>query len=176
MLDYQNDRLPRTLNGGTPKKTKRARKRPLKKKIAKLAFHRKAALACGAIGIALLGLSLWHISEGISKVTGDRWFLALLLAIGIDAGFVVLEISGVSIAGKPIMRQLRWLTVPTIVVTLALSAALNTMHHLASAVPKDGTGQALAICLGVFIPGMAFVLFQVAAKVWLYGGSRQMPE
>lgn len=53
------------------------------------------AKAAGAVGIAMLTLSLWHVSEAIHLLTGQGIVLAVLLAIGIDCGLVVSELSAI---------------------------------------------------------------------------------
>jgi hypothetical protein len=53
-----------------------------------------------AVALALLGLSLSHLAAGVALVTGagpsDGW----AMAIGIDAGFVALELAVVAPADK----------------------------------------------------------------------------
>jgi len=50
----------------------------------------KAKVGAG-IGLALLALSLWHVSEAIAALTGAQAWQSWALAIGIDAGLVWAE-------------------------------------------------------------------------------------
>jgi hypothetical protein len=67
-------------------------------KIAGLCYQRGSILLskiAGSVGVAVLGLSVFHCYESISLLTGSGWLLSSLLAIGIDAGMVVAEVVSV---------------------------------------------------------------------------------
>ncbi len=50
----------------------------------------------GGSGVSLLFLSIWHCATSIALLTGSGMFLAVPLAIAVDAGLVSLEIALVS--------------------------------------------------------------------------------
>lgn len=54
---------------------------------------KRLSYAAGGIGVLVLALSVVHCTESISLLTGSGYILAALLAIGIDAGMVVAEIT-----------------------------------------------------------------------------------
>jgi hypothetical protein len=56
---------------------------------------RRMAGAVGAVASFVLALSLVHCTHGIASLTGAPWVLAALLAVGIDLGLVVSEVSAV---------------------------------------------------------------------------------
>jgi hypothetical protein len=58
--------------------------------------NRPVAYLAGGSGIALLFLSVWHCSASIAILTGSSIFLAVPLAVAIDAGLVAMEIALVS--------------------------------------------------------------------------------
>ena len=65
-------------------------------KVASLAWkagRQRLAGVLGAIGCAVLGLSVVHCTEAIALLTGSSHVLALLLAIGIDCGLVGCEVT-----------------------------------------------------------------------------------
>lgn len=55
------------------------------------------AAAAGGVGVGMLALSVWHVSEAISTLTGQHIALAALLAVGIDCGLVVSELSAIMV-------------------------------------------------------------------------------
>jgi hypothetical protein len=84
-----------------------------------------------AVAIILLALSLSHLTAGIALVTGagppDGW----LMAIGIDLGFVALELA-VLVAPAEKRAAVARYAAPAIVGTLAASAAMNGFTFAAS--------------------------------------------
>jgi hypothetical protein len=55
--------------------------------------HRHLAAVTAGSGIGLLALSVWHCASSIALLTGSGLFLAVPMAIAIDAGFVCCELS-----------------------------------------------------------------------------------
>jgi hypothetical protein len=55
--------------------------------------NRPLAYATAGAGVGLLGLSVWHCASSIALLTGSPLFLALPMAVAIDAGFVACEIA-----------------------------------------------------------------------------------
>jgi hypothetical protein len=62
-------------------------------KAVKNNYSNFAAAAVLAVTLVLLGLSLSHLAAGIALVTGAGPFKGWLMAIGIDLGFIALELA-----------------------------------------------------------------------------------
>jgi hypothetical protein len=56
---------------------------------------RQLAYTAGGVGAGMLLLSVVHVSDAIHLLTGQSLALAVLLAIGIDCGLVVSEVSAI---------------------------------------------------------------------------------
>lgn len=120
-----------------------------------------SAMILGAIGVALLALSLSHCTEAIALLTGSGRLLSLLLALGIDAGMVAAEWALLTGAGDKEVG--RWSNA-YIIATVALSVLLNCYAFgLHSA---DGMRWA-AWALGAFVPAAVYTLGRVAGKQYL---------
>jgi hypothetical protein len=61
---------------------------------------RAQAYLAGAVATVLLALSVWHCQESIGVLTGSHWLLSTAMAIGIDAGMVVAEVTA-TLAASP---------------------------------------------------------------------------
>jgi hypothetical protein len=128
--------------------------------VRKKTNHQKlAACAAGGVTIVLVGLSLNHLAHGIGIVTGsgveERW----AMAIGIDLGFVVLEMSQLCSATETVRRQVSRYATPAIIGTLVISAALNALAFVAAA--PVGLAQYAAGALGVVIPALIYCLSRI---------------
>ena len=121
--------------------------------------------ATGALAVAgiLLALSLSHLAAGIALVTGagpsDGW----LMAIGIDLGFIALELAVLAAPADKRAAVVRY-AAPAIVGTLAASAAMNGFAFAAHA---GGFLIYPAIGLGLAIPALIYALTKVAATLWI---------
>jgi uncharacterized protein YjeT (DUF2065 family) len=128
------------------------------------ALRRQAgtAVGVGAVAVTLTALSLSHLAHGIEIVTHCQSWEGWSMAIGIDLGFVALELSQLAIGDKlrkPVARFAR----PAILGTLAGSAAMNAFAFAAQA---DGyVMMAAAITLGVAIPTLVYALTRVGAAL-----------
>lgn len=101
------------------------------------------------VALALLVLSLRHLAQGISTVTGVTPLEGVLMAIGIDCAMVALELATLA------NIRTRW-TTGLIIATCILSAGFNVLgfwEHASSVL-----GQAMAVALGVFIPSAVYGL------------------
>ena len=78
------------------------------------------------VALALLGLSLSHLASGVAIVTAcgerDGW----LMAVGIDMGFIALELA-LLVAPAAVRPAVARYASPAIVGTLATSAALASV-------------------------------------------------
>jgi hypothetical protein len=116
-----------------------------------------------------LGLSLSHLASGVAIVTGAGLSDGWAMAIGIDAGFVALELA---VLVAPIDRRaaVTHYATQAILGTLAASAAMNAFAFAAHA---DGLMIYPAIGLGLAIPALIYALAKVAAVLWveMYGAN-----
>src|SRR5262245_62741856 len=76
-----------------------------------------AGVAVGAVALTLTGLSLTHLAHGIEIVTSAPAWEAWSMAVGIDCGFVVLEVAQLAVTEK-LAREIKRYTTPTIIGTL----------------------------------------------------------
>jgi len=91
------------------------------------------------------------------------------MAIGIDLGFVALELSQLSI-GERLRKQVGKYAKPAIVGTLIGSAAMNAFAFAAEA--TNPWMMAAAITMGVVIPALIFAMTKVGAGLWIDCHSR----
>lgn len=118
-----------------------------------------AAYGIITVDTGLLGLSLSHLAHGTQLVTQCNTTDAWLMAIGIDAGFVALECSGLAV---PDLSKSWWLKAP-VAWCLGISAIMNAV-----AFTEHANGllmQAGAIMLGVTIPALIYAGTHLVAKL-----------
>jgi hypothetical protein len=130
------------------------------------ALTRQAATACGIglVVMTLTALSLSHLAHGIEIVTASPGWQSWAMAIGVDLGFVALELAMVMASDK-LRKQVARLANPAIIGTLSGSAALNAFAFVAGA---SGIGQQIAaVTMGVAIPGLIYALTKVGAAIYL---------
>lgn len=128
-----------------------------------------SATAIGAVAATLTGLSLSHLATGIQLATSAPEWQSWAMAVGIDLGFVALELSQLSIAEK-LRRQVARYARPAIMGTLAGSAVLN-----AAAFASGANGllmQAGAVVMGVAIPALIYALTRVGAALYIDCGNK----
>ncbi len=128
---------------------------------AVLSPRRRMAVSVGAVGVAVLLLSVYHCTEAISLLTGSPVLLAALLAIGIDCGMVVTEMAAIIAAHDTVPNCRRWANA-YIVAAVALSMLLNSV---ASGLHAEGF-KVLAYGVGAIIPVLVFILGKVAGLLW----------
>jgi hypothetical protein len=134
-------------------------------KRATRAIRRQSILA-GAIGVvamALTALSLNHLAHGVELVTSSSPWEAWAMAIGIDCGFIAVELSQITI-GEKLRRKLAWYAKPAILGTLGTSAVMNAF---AFASPTTGWMTYAAIALGIAIPGLIYTLTRIGAAMYI---------
>ncbi len=93
--------------------------------------HIVAASCVMLVALALLGLSLSHLASGVTIVTGSGERDGWLLAIGIDMGFVALELA-LLVAPTTTRPAVARYASPAIIGTLATSAAMNAFAFASS--------------------------------------------
>ena len=130
-------------------------------KAAKREARRQAIVTSAVAGVALTltGLSLTHLTSGIAKVTGGSSLESAAMAIGIDLGFVALEIAQVIRLPDATAKTVRRFAHPATLGTLAASAALNAFGFA-----DHAAGYMIypAIALGCAIPALIYALTRVA--------------
>jgi hypothetical protein len=122
------------------------------------------AIAIGAVAVTLTALSLSHLAHGVELVTGSSAIESWAMAVGIDLGFVALELSQLAIGDK-LRRQVGKYARPAIIGTLVGSAAMNAFAFAVQA--GNPWMMAAAIGLGISVPGMVFCLTKVGALMWI---------
>jgi len=128
------------------------------------ALHRQAgtALGVGAVAVTLTALSLSHLAYGIEIVTGCQPWESWAMAVGIDLGFVALELSQLAVTDKLRLQVSRFAR-PAILGTLAGSAGMNAFAFAAQAVKQYM--MAAGIALGVAISALISALTRVGAAL-----------
>lgn len=144
--------------------------RPKSRKVTR-ALRRQvlAATALGATAATLTALSLSHLAAGIEIVTAAPSWEAWAMAIGIDCGFVTLELANLTI-GEKLRRQIARYTRPATVGTLSGSAALNALVFASGA--HGLLTQAAAIIMGVAIPALIYAMTRGAAAIYIDTNNR----
>lgn len=142
----------------------------------KLRHQRAAAFSVFGVSLALLALSLAHQAKGIQLVTDSELWEAYAMAIGIDFGFVTLELANLLAAYEATRRRILKYTNPAITGTLAASGVMNAFAF-AGRVPHWDLGLAAmnyapAILLGVAIPAMIYCLTRVGAAMYLASANK----
>lgn len=127
---------------------------------ARLRRQHWAAAGAGAVTLVLIALSLSHLAHGIGLVTGagawERW----AMAVGIDLGFVALEMSQMCAATEAVRRSVARYAAPAILGTLAISAGLNALAF-ASQAATGSPAMYAAAGLGIVVPAMIYALSRI---------------
>lgn len=115
------------------------------------------------VGVALVltGLSLSHLAHGIEIVTHSPSWEAWAMAIGVDLGFIVVEVAKITVDDKT-GREIKTYANATIVGTMVGSAILNAFAFGSA---SEGLMVAPAVTLGLAIPGMLYSLTKIIAKL-----------
>ena len=121
------------------------------------------AVILGLVAVVLIALSLAHLAHGIELVTRSPRWEAWAMAVGIDLGFVALELAKITANDRTMKQVARSLNV-AIVATLVGSAVLNAFAFMAGA-----TGWMVypACVMGLAIPAMIYVLAKNATAMWI---------
>jgi hypothetical protein len=112
----------------------------------------------------LTALSRNHLATGIEIITHAAGWEAMALAVGVDLGFVALELSQLAIGDK-LRRQVGKYARPAIIGTLVGSAAMNAFAFAAQTV--NPWMMAAAIALGIAIPALIYALTRVGAALYI---------
>lgn len=133
--------------------------------LRKTARQRGAAYSIGAVAVVLMGLSLSHLASGVHSLThGDAWH-AWAMAVGIDAGFIGLELGQLCVTTETMRRTVARWAEPTIIGTLIVSAIMNAYAFASQS--GDFIVMCAAVALGISIPALIYVLTRVSVALWL---------
>lgn len=131
----------------------------------KMRRQRGTSYATAGVALVLMGLSLSHLAAGIQALTHSDPAHAWSMAIGIDLGFIALEIGQLCATSESIRTKIMQWAGPTIIGTLTVSAAMNAYAFASVAV---GWPVVAAACtLGVSIPMLIYVLTRVSVALWV---------
>jgi hypothetical protein len=151
---------------GKPAKTNKAQASARKAAVTVAGQFRRQHVAAAAVATlagALTFLSVSHLAAGYAAVTHCAEWEAIVSAIGVDVGFLLLELSQIVTVRDATLRYVaRWAN-PAIAVTLAGSAALNSYAFAQGAASPLAIGA--AVLMGVFLPGFVYVLTRVSAHL-----------
>lgn len=136
------------------------------------AFYRRkqrrqafAATGIGIVAFTLTALSLSHLAHGIEIVTQAPVWESWAMAIGIDLGFIALEMATICAATDGVRKQIGKFAKPAILGTLAASALMNAFAFASSV--TSWQMQVPAVCLGVAVPALIYSLVRIGAAMWL---------
>jgi hypothetical protein len=136
------------------------------------AIRRQAgtAVGIGTVAVTLTALSLSHLSHGIEIVTGAQSWESWAMAVGIDLGFVALELAQIATVAERVRKQIGKYARPAIIGTLIGSAGMNAFAFAAQTV--NPWMMAAAVTLGVAIPSLIYALTRVGAALYIDCHSR----
>lgn len=131
----------------------------------RIARQLTASYGIGAVAIILTGLSLSHLAGGVELLTQSGPTNSWAMAIGIDLGFIALELGQLSISTEALRKQVARFAGPAVKGTLIVSALMNAYAFAAPAtcIPF----QVAASLLGISIPALIYVLTRSAVAMWI---------
>lgn len=123
-----------------------------------------AAVGVGIVAATLTALSLNHLASGIELVTGQPGWQAWAMAVGVDVGFIALELAQIMASHERVRRQVGKFARPAIAGTLMGSAVLN-----AFAFANVATGWMVyaAAALGVAVPALIYAATRVGTALYI---------
>jgi hypothetical protein len=138
--------------------------RKAKAKTTKMRGQTGAAISVGSIAMVLTGLSLNHLAHGIELVTNSPSIESWSMGVGIDLGFVSLELAQIMATTEKLRKLISRYTRPAIMGTLVGSAAMNAFAFAAQSI---GWKTYAAAVLGLAIPSLIYAMTRIAAAMWM---------
>jgi hypothetical protein len=132
------------------------------------AVRRQAGTATGVgiVAAILTTLSLAHLAHGITTLTGASPWEGWALAIGLDLGFVALELAQLATVSEKMRKEVSAFARPAIIGTLVGSAAMNAFAFAGRYITIDPIAMTVAaVVLGVAIPTLIYCLTRVGAAL-----------
>lgn len=125
---------------------------------------RMAAYGLGGVAMFLTGLSLSDLAAGVQIVTKCADWQSVLMAIGVDGGYISLESAMILAPSEHVRRIIGPYASWGVRGTLVASAAMNAF---AFGHGQDGAMLAASIGIGIGIPMLIYALTQAATRLWL---------
>ncbi len=147
-----------------PRTGKAQSKAPSRKVLRAQSRQRLAAVGLGAVAATLTGLSLSHLAHGISLVTHAPAWEGWAVAVGVDLGFVALELSQLAATEKA-RASVATLSKSVIMGTVAGSMVMNAAAFASQA--EGYVMQGAAVAAGVAIPLLVYALTRIGATLYL---------
>lgn len=122
------------------------------------------ASAAGLVAATLTALSLHHLATGIKLMTECPMWESWAMAVGIDLGFITLELLLVTAVTEVIRKKISRHARPAIIGTLAGSAVMNALAFAAQAA---GWMLYPAAVLGAVIPALIYLITRAATTAYL---------
>lgn len=131
----------------------------------RIARQKLAAYGIGSVAVTLTGLSLSHLAGGVELLTQSGPTHSWAMAVGIDLGFIALELGQLSVTTETLRKQVAKFAGPAVKGTLIASALMNAYAFAAPAtyIPF----QVAASLLGISIPALVYVLIRVSVAMWI---------
>jgi hypothetical protein len=124
----------------------------------------KVAVGAGLVAATLTALSLSHLAHGIELLTSCPTWEAWAMAIGIDLGFITLELLMITAVTEAVRRKIARHANPAIIGTLLGSAGMNA---LAFANAAAGWMIWPAAAVGAVIPALIYLVMRAATTAYL---------
>jgi hypothetical protein len=122
------------------------------------------AVVAGLVAATLTALSLSHLAHGIHLMTECPTWESWAMAIGIDCGFITLELLLVTAVSEAVRKRVNKHARPAILGTLGGSALMNA---LAFAFQATGYMVYPAAILGMVIPALIYLITRAATTAYL---------
>jgi hypothetical protein len=134
---------------------------------------RRQSLSASGIGLAIVvltSLSLSHLAHGIEIVTHSASWEGWALAVGIDCGFILMELACITVIVDKVRRVVERYARPAIAGTLIGSAAMNAFAFasLADVIAMQVAGAVM----GCAIPALTYCLTRIGAALYIDCHSR----
>ena len=146
----------------TARRSTAARVRKAPHAVRKLRQQTTAGVGICLVAFALVALSLSHLAQGIVIVTNAPSWEGWLMAIGVDLGFVALELSTMMAATPTVRRTVEAYAKPAIIGTVVASAAMNAFCFAWQA---EGWLVYPAVAVGLAIPALVYRLTRIGATL-----------
>lgn len=127
--------------------------------------QRLASYGVGGVALVLTGLSLSHLAGGVQLLTSGDAPHSWAMAVGVDLGFIALELGQLSITTETLRRSVARFAGPAVKGTLIVSALMNAYAFAAPA--PSWPFMVAASLLGISIPALIYVLTRVSVSMWI---------
>jgi hypothetical protein len=131
--------------------------------LRRLKLQHGVALFVGAVAAAMTTVSLSHVAGGVDHITHHAvpMWQCWGVAVGLDCGYVAMELGGLVAAMQHVRDRLHRLTRWGIPSIMGFSMSLNALEFAAGA--TNAWELAAGVAMGVILPALVFLTFRVAA-------------